>query len=92
MIIFWSLYLYIVKYKNKEFKLGVHSNIWGCNRFVIEKEVKTNKGPEHKKVVDNLESLEEKIKTIKGIERHQVRRDLLLLRQLSPTNPRFVLV
>ena len=47
-----------------------------------EKEVKTNKGPEHKKVVDNLESLEEKIKTIKGIERHQVRRDLLLLRQL----------
>lgn len=47
-----------------------------------EKEVKTKKGPEHKKVVDNLESLEEKIKTIKGIERHQVRRDLLLLRQL----------
>lgn len=43
---------------------------------------KTKKGPEHKKVVDNLESLEEKIKTIKGIERHQVRRDLLLLRQL----------
>lgn len=42
----------------------------------------TKKGPEHKKVVDNLESLEEKIKTIKGIERHQVRRDLLLLRQL----------
>ena len=42
----------------------------------------TKKGPEHKKVVDNLESLEEKIKTIKGIESHQVRRDLLLLRQL----------
>ena len=36
-----------------------------------EKEVKTKKGPEHKEVVDNLESLEEKIKTIKGIERHQ---------------------
>lgn len=51
-------------------------------RHGTKKLKQTKKGPEHKKVVDNLESLEEKIKTIKGIERHQFRRDLLLLRQL----------